>query len=770
MADNQNLNIFNGAPARFTQTVQAFSGIAELCLPVAPEKAGAATLFTLSPFAEAGQAFLTAFTDERLLNPPFIKRPARDVAVMFFHAPKHDLCMFNSPHQQCREPLSPLRVSRRDLSLLAGFLSGASSAGDLSGQAARDFSLGKLHSAHYLYTMAAERNPASRAHLPLSSVLIELGLLQEAYDGLRTDRDPEALLNLAIIYRKTGNQQAARDHLTAIGPGTPLEDRKQAEYAWLDLEAGKDDEAEKAFQRLAATAFDKTDALSGLGAALSRSAFKTRDMGRLSAAASALRSALVAPSPASGRIFFQLGNLYFRSGDIAQAETCYRSSAAIAPTVQALANLALTLVRNGKTAEAAAATQQVALTDLTSALRLAAEFPKDGLAALFPEPRSQAPAPQAAPAPAPQQPAPQPVPQAQEPQATSGLDQAGAGFAFIRPVQGAPASGGGSASLEPAQPHVTARTSGPAPAPSRREPVIESVSGMVGPHPSKAEQESRGDDFMSRAFKLSSALEDELGKKVYFNLDGISEVEKKLRLTFIKARDNQQLCLETVKDAAAFLCYFMQERYKGRLIKLHDFDPWGWPMILEQPGAKVTTYPIYRIWRLLWEENVPEPGWLSKYAGWLAGRVKETAPAPCGAAAAAGKLMSHPERLADAAAEHKRIMVLASSLPETSHIEFARSGLLKLENGIKNNFKPDIPPTADGWRLLRCYGHILAEIMTKDFKASWYNTDGPDGGWSMRLPWKTFIFPIGKIYKTASSRDNLGEYYEVLLSAKVRSQ
>jgi hypothetical protein len=300
-------------------------------------------------------------------------------------------------------------------------------------------------------------------------------------------------------------------------------------------------------------------------------------------------------------------------------------------------------------------------------------------------------------------------------------------------------------------------------------PEIETLQDVVYSQLANSSQGSGSDDFNSRAFRLSSALEDELGKKVYFNLDGINEVEKKLRLTFIKARANQQACHEMVKNAAAFLCYFLQERHKGHLLKFPDFDPWGWPMILEQPGVRLTTYPVYRVWRLLWEEKVPEPGWLSKYVDWLAGRLKTTSVPPCGAAAARGKIMSHPQRLDDAAAEHKRIMVLASSLPETSHLEFGRTGLMKLESTIKNNFKPDIPPTADGWRLLRCYGHILAEVMIKDFKAAWYNVDGPDGGWSMRLPWKTFIFPIGKVYKTASTRGDLGEYYDVLLGDKVRS-
>jgi tetratricopeptide (TPR) repeat protein len=762
--NSSNLNIFNGAPARFIQALPAFSGTAAFFIPVSAEKRGDATLYAFSPFSEAGQQFLTAFTDGRLLEPPFIERTPLETAVMFFNAPRHDKFMFNAPHHQAREVLTPLRASRHDLSLLAGFLaSGGEAGGDPSRRAAGDFALGKLHSAHYFYAVAAERNPASRARLPLSSVLIELGLLQEAYDGLKTDRDPEALLNLAVIYRKTGNQQAARDFLAAIGPGTPLEDKKQAEYAWLDLEAGKDEEAEKAFRRLASSAFDKTDALSGLGAAISRAAFKTRDKGRLAEAA----------SPASGRIFFQLGNLYFRSGDLAQSEACYRSSAAIAPTVQALANLALTLVRNGKTAEAAAVTLQVALTDIASAERLTAEFPKEGLAGYFPPPLRAEPQPAARPEPRQPEPVPVPEPQAGQPvteRPASGLDQAVSGFAFIKPgQQAAPAgSDSGAASLEPAQPHISSRGLPPKEAQQGGQP-IETLQDVRYAQPSRPGPD-RSDEFIARAFKLSSALEDELGKKIYFNLDGLNEVEKKLRLTFIKSRTNQQLCLDMVKDASAFLCYFLQERHKGRLLKFPDFDPWGWPLVIDQPDSRITTYPIIRIWRLLWEETVPEPGWIFKYADWLATRIKDHTVPPCGAEAAKGKLPSHPEKVQDAAAEHKRMLVLASSLPETSHIESGRSGLMKIDAAIKNAFKPDIPPTADGWRLLRCYGHMLAEIMVKDFKASWYNVDGSDGGWSMRLPWKTFIFPIGKVYKVASSRDDLGEYYEVLLADKVRNQ
>ncbi|MDO8805477.1 MAG: hypothetical protein Q7R35_13730 [Elusimicrobiota bacterium] len=811
-----NLNIFEGAPASFREALPLFSGVAGAALPVRQEAAGTVQLYTLSPVSEEGQPALPAFTDEKLLNPPLIQKSLADTAALFFHAPAHEVFIFNPSHPQARYDAAPLKASRRDLSLLAGFVRMGGRKDpqrDPAHLAAGEFALGNLHTAHYLYSLAAANNPASRARFQLGAVLVELGLLQEAYDSLKADTDHEALLCLAVIHRKTGNAALARKTLAALGNDTQLSERREIESAWLDLEEGKEEEAEKTFQRLSSAAFDKVEALSGLGAAMAKTAFRTKDRGRLAAAAAALRSALTTPSAASVRVFFQLGNLYFRSGDAAQAETCYRRSAALAPAVQALANLALTLIRTGKQAEAAAVTAQVALTDIASASRLVAEFPKDGLSALFP-PVAPLPAPQPGPAagqierftkaepqpapaaahietapppmePQPQQqaapetpaqapipapipaPMPMPVPTARAP----ALKNSGANFQFINPAASSPPAPVTEVNpLAPAQPQASSISGRKTAAAEQASGLqIETLRDVMASGTQLTEEESRKDDFISRAFRLASELEDELGRKVYYNLDGLSEAEGKLRRKFIKPAANPQGNLETVRDCAAFLCYFLQERHKGRLIKMTDFDPWGWPMVFEQPGLKITTYPVQRAWRLLWGETVPEPGWLTKYANWVADRLKETSPPACGAAAAREKAASHPERIIDAQTEHKRMLVMVSSLSETSGIELGRSGLVKLEDSIKRNFKPGIPPTADGWKLLRCYGHLLAAILAKDFKAAWYNVDGDDGGWSMRLPWNTFVFPLGKVYKTASLHDDLDAYYGVLLAEKLRA-
>ncbi len=788
MADALNSNIFEGAAGAFTDALPLFSGVASAALPVRLHASGPVPLHTLADMKEEGQPALAAFTSESLLTPPFVRQPLREAALLFFHAPFHELFIFNpASHPQARPPCAALKGSRLQVSLLAGFL-GTGPAAD-SSSADEALSAGRLHEAHYLYAKLHARNPASRARFQMCSAMLELGLLQEAYDLLKSDNDPEARLLLASIHRRTGSTAEAAAILSGLAGESRYEERRTLETAWLDLEEGRYEKARNGFQRLSASAFDKTEPLFGLGSALARAAFTAKDRSMLPAAVTALRSALISPSPFSGRILFQLGNLYLRSGDAAQAEACYRSSAGLTPSVQSLANLALALLREGRHEEAAAVTAKVALTDPASAVRLASEFPKEKAAALFPRagqeppPAPSRPAPEA-PAPRPPQaarPAPQPAPApsekpAQPEPSRPGLDAMSAGFKFITPAPEPPRPAAEQVSLAPAQPRDASFPGGrpapaqeAAPAPELPRPMqIETLRDVMAGAAVPTEEESRRDDFISRAFRLASDLEDELGRKIYFNISGLNEVERKLRLRFIKDRDNPQGNIETVRDCAAFLCYFLQERHKGRLLKLTDFDPWGWPMVFELPDRKLTTYPIVRVWRLLWEETVPEPGWLSKYADWVGDRLKEPVLPQGGAQAVRAKVMSHQERLTDAQTEHRRIMVLVSSLSETSHIELSRTGLAKIEKAVKNNFRPGIPPTADGWKLLRCYGHILAALLAKDLKAAWYNADGEDGGWSMRLPWGTFVFPLGKIYKTAANSGDLGAYYDALAAEKLR--
>ena len=767
----------------------AFLPLKTLSLPVAPEKAGQLQYNSIVQHTEGDRAYLPAFTDPAAAPSPHLTLPVPETASLFFHATRHEFFVFNPPGQ------SSLKAGRADISLIAGFLqAGGAAEGDPVFAATREAGAGNLHKAHYFYTLAEEK-AGSGARMPLCAILIELGLYQEAYDILKAEKSPEALLLLSLVHRRTGNQQRAAEALAAVPSGTPLEEKRALEAAWLDLEAGRDDDAERAFERLSASALEKTEALAGLGTVRAKKAFRTKDAGRLAAASTALRSALATTSPASGRLYFQLGNLYFRSGNSVQAEDCYRKAAAFSPGLQALANLAATLVRTGKFQEAAAIAARIALTDPASAKRLADQLPAGSVSGeVSPQLYSQAPAggrpqpgtpPQAGLPPAlnlgskaPPQPsgpvkmqefrmetlqeamAKTPAPSGNE-QPESGrmnelkLDNLGA----------PPGAEPGQASLEPAAPRLPPNIS------NRQfgKPAgFESFSS--GPQSSSGGGDAwrRPEDFLSGAFKLASDLEREFGSKVHFNREGLADVEKKLRLFTKQAKFSSAPGL--IQECAAFLCYFLQERHKGRLVKLAGLEPWAWPMIFDTQETKITTYPVQRLWRLLWDETLPETGWLVKYTEWLTDAVKGPRSLLTGSDAVKERRGSHPERLADTQTEHKRMLLLISTLAETSGIELGRTGVIKLDLALKKNFKPDIPPSADGWKLLRCYGHLLAAILAKDFKAAWFHTDGEDGHWSMRLPWDTFVFPIGKIYKTASHREELLEYYDALLSERVRSQ
>ena len=290
--------------------------------PVQPGSGGPGAALRHSPVQEGGQPALPAFT-ARTTEPALYTQSLAETAALFFHARPMRSLSSSSTRRPASPP--PIKLQAR-ISLLAGF--------KLAGKSAKrpgaENSLGPARGA-YLYDLAAARGPASRT----VQAGDRAGGAGPHQKPTVQKHDPEALLCPAVIHRKTGNTALARKTLSALGQGTQLEERRVMEAAWLDLEEGKEEEAEKVFQRLSSSAFDKTEALSGLGAAMAKTAFRTKDRNRLAAAASALRSALSTPSPASVHIFFQLGNLYFRSGDAAQAEACYRRSAALAPAVQA---------------------------------------------------------------------------------------------------------------------------------------------------------------------------------------------------------------------------------------------------------------------------------------------------------------------------------------------------------------------------------------------------------------------------------------------------
>lgn len=834
MADNiPNLTVFKfSSPPAPAEMIGGFRAFPELAAPVALADNPQPGLYTIPGYKDGESMLLPAFTDPKLLNPPFYAKPALPFLNTVFHAPAADTFAFNPPLPQARFPAAMVRLNKKQLSAVIGMLQTPPALAenpDIESAAKNEAELGNLHRANYFAELYLAKNPGRPPSGFYAAILIGLGLFQEAYDYVSAVEDPEFYCYLAEILRRTGDMDTARQTLEKIPAGSPFSDRRDLELAWISFEGGDTPAAREIFKRLSERSFLKTEGLFGLGAALAADALNNKNRKEMDEALKVFNTALQTPSPLAAQIFFHLGGICFRAGNYNEAAACYRSSVNLWPAVQSKANLCLAFIKTGNIKEAAALVNEIALTDLASGARLAAELPQPQSQDMLKASRAIETSPRDLNAPPiaepprtvvvkPQRSEPEPAappaqrtafikPQRAEP-AQAEAAPAQPRSAVIKPQRSgftAPLPGGqppapspeqppAIASLQAAEPKTSTRTMKPGaaakppvqppaqppvfrpivpdspaddkPGPARAQ-ISETFKGTVDALPLMSAEESRKDEFIGRAFKLASAMEDSLNRKVYFNPDGLTEVEKKLRMTFLQDRPDTQTAIEIIKDAAAFLCYTMQERLKFRLIKFTDFDPWGWPMMIGAP-KRIVTYPIVRLWQMLWEETLPSPGWLSKYYTYIQDELESQTPRAQGMEAVQGRVQSPRDRLLDVETEHKRIMILISTLSETNGIELGRAGLTKLESAIKNNFRPDLPPTTDGWKLLRCYGHILAEILTKDLKAVWYNAEGNDGLWSMQMPWQTFVFPLGKVYKVASRRESLTEYYDALLEDKMR--
>ncbi|MEA3306373.1 MAG: tetratricopeptide repeat protein, partial [Elusimicrobiota bacterium] len=153
------------------------------------------------------------------------------------------------------------------------------------------------------------------------------------------------------------------------------------------------------------------------------------------------------------------------------------------------------------------------------------------------------------------------------------------------------------ASLEPNQPIAQSDRIAPSEETSPQQTedkfTMESSSNIFNSNIQNAHQaDNKNDEFIARAFNLASQLENDLGTKVHFNIEGLKGIEKKLRLTFLGNIYDRQQKQELALDCAAFLCYMLKEKHKGKLIKFPDFDPWAWPMFFE--NSEIVTYPIER--------------------------------------------------------------------------------------------------------------------------------------------------------------------------------
>ncbi len=275
-------------------------------------------------------------------------------------------------------------------------------------------------------------------------------------------------------------------------------------------------------------------------------------------------------------------------------------------------------------------------------------------------------------------------------------------------------------------------------------------------------KENEEDDISSLAFSFSKKLEEEFNKKIYFNYEGIDDIERKLRLTtMVEISEVEKE--DVFKNSSAFIMFFIKERFKAKILKYSDLDMWAWPCIIKNKhNFELITYPAARVYLALWQNSLPEQGWLRKYIAYLNEFMNQKEEILSGKEAIINKIKSNANKIFDAQIEHKKILLISKDLDETKFIPLNISALSKFETEIKKRFKPQTPLTTDGWKILRCYAHIFLEMLIKEFHLEWFNVEKNDGLWSFKISEDTYIFPVGKIYKSTFTGESLTEYYEII--------
>ncbi len=276
---------------------------------------------------------------------------------------------------------------------------------------------------------------------------------------------------------------------------------------------------------------------------------------------------------------------------------------------------------------------------------------------------------------------------------------------------------------------------------------------------SKIKPDTTTDSISEIAFEFLKELEEEFSKKIYFNLEGLDDVERKIRITSMSEIKEDEI-IKILKKASYFILYLIRERFKAKIKIYKDLDIWTSEAIIQnRHSLEMITYPAARIWRFKWEESKPPHGYLRGYVEYINSFMSLQKEPPYGKIAITSKYKSNEQKIFDAKIEHKKILEVAKDIEETSYLTPNPSLLPKFQVELRKYFKPSIPPTVDGWKILRCFGHIFLEMIIKEFSPQWYCVERNDGLWAFELPEKTFIFPVGKVYKAALTGENLEDYY-----------
>ncbi len=671
----------------------------------------------------------------------FVEKKTEDFLSLIFSVPfimnvilNYQSAGAEAPEAAMDKMLISLQIGKSKMSLQKDF-----SQKSLLGK----FNSGDFHSANYISSVLASQGKIKEMFTIYPQILINLQLYQNAYDFLK-NAEKNSLVNyyLAQIYRNVGETAKAKAPLSKITEPFMLA-RKELEVGWSNLHAGNFDEAESAFKSLLVKPETQNEAHFGLSTTLFKKGMANNDSAFIKNALNVLGKIAGNETPLKAQIYFLLGNIFFALRKYEEATKAYMNSINVFPVMPSFLNLANTYVKLNKYNLALKIALDMALVDFSSAKKIFLQLPEKFLkesSLIHPEVKEE---------------------------------QTTGEYKSIYDLKKSPSPPNKSeretdnaeeqpaASLSPSEPACPKDNDKLYVSRSKESETEASPASGILPQRFNV---GKRDEFFSRAFDFASRLEDEHEKKIHFNLDGINEVEKKFRISFVNYELDSQEKINLVLDCSSFLCFMLKEKHKGNLFKFEDFDPWSWPMTFL--NSDLVTYPVERFWRVLWEEKVPEPGWITKYVQYVSSRALISQAEIFGEKAVRKKIRSHPERIKDAETEHKKMLVLCSTIEEMQHIKISQSGVLEIEKSISQNFKPQTPPTSEGWKILRCYGHLFAEILIKEFKCSWFNVDGEDGMWSMHTPWMTFFFPLGKIYKVAAVGESLTEFYAHLINEK----
>lgn len=744
-----NFNIFSIRNSSIEEIFKCIGDFQKLFAGVCPVKNSPGNFFSIITRQQDTFNTLNIHSDIKSIKLPLLAMPPLLFLQEIFAVSNIEKIILKAEAPEGKE----IEIDRANLSVIIGYLKSMSSPQPANLEVAikNEMTGGDLHKAHYYLYLQAKQNKFETLNIALPHLLEDLNIHQSAYDIVRKlltvyPEHPQLFYLLSTIYMKTGDTEKALQILGKI-PDTPqMSDKKDLQMGWIQLKNGNWTEAEKIFRKLLNKPFEKQQVQMGLGISLIKSGFISRNRNLLNEAFAVLNSAIQISGHLNARIFFYLGNIHFKTENLAEAENCYAKSINIAASLPVKINLCLVFIKTKRWTEAIELSKKIFLFDPVSVLaKIIPEIPKtemDANASTLNEIVMESP----------------PEPEVKEPvKEQTRSHEASLESARIR--------------LEKKYEQETSKP------PDIQKPLQKPPNIQKPPQKTTGIYISTGqsvqkpeivieDEFLARALTMQTFLEDELNKDIDFNLEGVTQLEKELRLILIKLKLGVEEKTDLILNASAFLCYTLQNQYGGTLEKSADYDPWAWDMRFEQYA--LVTYPIIRLWKCLKLEYVPDPGWLFRYVNYIDTVIKNAdKPKHLGMDAVNLRLKSHPERIIDTETEHEKIMILVSSIDETKDIQISKAGVPVIERAIKTGFKPDLM-SPDDWKLLRCYAHIFVEILKTEFKAVWYNTDGNDGVWSMYLPWDMFVFPIGKVYKSALKDESLAAYFNKLAEEKFK--